>query len=69
MWWLGEPYAMSWTHTGSAQLIGLGLTGSRGCTETVSKPLRFEALEFCLSEKRTPQAIVFIRSRQNEESV
>jgi len=40
-----------------------------GCVKTVSKPLRFEPLEFCLSEKQTPQVIVFTGSRQNEESV
>lgn len=28
-------------------------------------PHRFEALELCLSEKQTPQVIVFIGSRQN----
>jgi hypothetical protein len=40
-----------------------------GCTETVSKPLVFGAPEICLSEKQSPQVIVFIRSRQNEKSV
>ena len=35
------------------------------CTETVSKPLRFEPLEICLSEKQTPQVVVFIRRGQN----
>ena len=39
------------------------------CTETVSKPLLFWAPELCLSEKQTPQVIVFIKSRQKEESV
>jgi hypothetical protein len=39
------------------------------CAKTVSKPLPFDALEFCLSEKQTPQVIVFIGRRQNEESV
>ena len=42
---------------------------SKRCVKTVSKPLRFGALEFCLSEKQTPQVIVFTGSRQNEESV
>lgn len=40
-----------------------------GCTETVSKPLPFGAMELCLSEKQIPQVVVFMRSRQNEESV
>jgi hypothetical protein len=37
--------------------------------KTVSKPYLFRTLELCLSEKQTPQVIVFSRSRQNEESV
>ena len=36
------------------------------CVKTVSKPLRFELLELCLSEKQTPKVIVFVRSRQNQ---
>lgn len=40
--------------------------GGKRIVVTVSKPLRFEALELCLSEKQTPQVIVFIRSRSNQ---
>ena len=36
------------------------LAGQR-CVKTVSKPLRFEPLELCLSEEQTPQVIVFSR--------
>jgi hypothetical protein len=40
-----------------------------GCVKTVSKPLLFGTLEFCLSEKQTPEVVVFSRSGQNHEGV
>src|SRR5260370_24103395 len=40
-----------------------------GCVKTVSEPLRFQALEICLSEKQTPQVIVFSTSRQKKKSL
>ena len=42
-----------------------GFTPSR-CAETVSKPVRFEPLELCLSEKQMPQVVVFARSGRNQ---
>jgi hypothetical protein len=36
---------------------------------SVSKSFLFEAMELCVSEKQTPHAVFFSRSRQNEESV
>ena len=41
-------------------------TSPRDCVKTVSKPLRFGAMELCLSEKQMPQVIGLIRSCQNQ---
>jgi len=44
---------------------------TKGCggTETVSKPILFRAVEFCLSEKQAPPVIGCSKSRQKKESV
>ena len=60
------PYLLT-SRTGAIHDPKLLCIPERGsCDKTVSKSLRFEALELCLSEKQMPQVVVFINRRQNQ---